>query len=56
MKDTVKASITIMAALVVCGMIGVACYGFLNGAKDWGGLMIAGMMAGGLTMCAAYNA
>lgn len=52
MKDI----ITVMAALTAMALIGVACYGFLNDAKMWGGMLLAGMATGFLTMCAAYNA
>lgn len=56
MNDVVKGGITLMAALTAMALIGVACYGFLHEAKMWGGMLLAGMATGFLTMCAAYNA
>lgn len=54
--NSLKVSVTLMAAVASAAMIGAGIYGFTHELGKWGGMLIAGMACGFITMCAAYNA
>lgn len=50
-----KEIMTVLAGVTAMALIGCAMYGFVNDLKMWGAPMIAGMIAGGITLAAAHN-
>jgi uncharacterized membrane protein len=56
MNNSMKITVTLLAAVASIAMIGTGLYGFLHELKNWGPLLLAGMACGFTTMCAAYNA
>lgn len=56
MNNGLKIVITLMACVTAMAMIGLGLYGFTQDLKAWGAPIIGGMIVGGVTMTAAYNA
>lgn len=50
-----KAVVTLMACVTAMAMIGFGLYGFTQDFKMWGAPLIGGMIAGGVSLAAAYN-
>lgn len=46
---------TILAAVTAMVLIGCGMYGFVHDLKMWGAPLMAGMIAGGVTLCVAHN-
>lgn len=55
MNNGMKAVVTLVAVAASAGMVVVGLYGFLHELKNWGAPMLAGILCGFVTMCAAYN-
>lgn len=56
MNNSMKITVTLLAAVASIAMIGTGLYGFLHDLRNWGGVAILGTACGFVTMCAAYNA
>lgn len=55
MNDGLKIVVTLVAVAASAAMVATGLYGFLHDVRNWGGPMLAGIVCGFVTMCAAYN-